>query len=1205
MKNSLKKFAMWVAVIVTLISSIFLPGLAFADRTVTVPSVYGTMKDAAEKYIIASKMKQCLTVLYDKIGDGGGGSYMWMDKDSFGQIFNPIDTTNINTGAWMEYQVQGKVDDGEIWCKNNDANIINVFARAFGFKLEEIYCDKTHPEYGGLLTYYSTVSTDDGDSRVQRTPFSGCASHLNIPKAQYHISANGIETNTDGAYTYLGARYIQSIYDEYVQYSDNPYLTKWDELQNYTDEVRNYFAYLNDFNTACSTQGVTENNRVGTNYFKPIKSFDTDTYAMVDIYYSKSNIVEDDWDKSFGPSGKYECEDVVTRLNELAPAVHLVLTNDKSVACNEAGAEIAAEVKKEANEIIDNPESTDAAKRSAQNAIKQIDDMNRVYWEFTTNASDPNYGVVCKSIPDATDGSIDIDEEDSGATIDPSGNQDQQDACYKGAGVLGWIVCPVTQGLTDLGAKAYKWVEENFLQVKASIFSEDSNGVRTAWSTIRNIANVGFIIMLLFVIVSQVTGFGIDNYGIKRILPKLIVGAIVMNLSYIICELMIDVSNIAGSGLKDILTGMGPGLPTNASSYAASGGQYATVFGVTTIAVAIGMILSSGGLGAILMLFVALLSVVIAILVLFVVLIVRQAGIVVCVVIAPIAVMCYLLPNTEKYFKKWFDLMKGLLLVYPLCGLIIGAGDFVGRIFGNLAANSNDNLQMGFALSAMVVTAIPYLFIPTLLKSSLAAMGNLGAKISGLGARLRGGASGKVRNSNAMKNSKERAAEYRTRVKAGVDRNGNDKQLGKFRRALHGGKRGMARARAQYLRNQDTRNREDSLMNVGFQAAVIGQQKRAEKDEMADYMTLINNETRNGEDAEALYKMYDDYMAKGNKAGAVAVARIAGRRKDTAADFMSKKITGYDNKTGEISDVAAGYNPALLSSVMKEVATGENSGNYRTSTPMGFEFAAQYNREYDPNSAEAPEAKYSEWRNKSGNVDRALDNYVTNSQELMGIKNSSLGEMNRLIVSGGVDPDKAARIQRLASEAIDNRGKTGIWDSTKAENIYKLAGREAEYRAMVNNAAGSVRGENAAAGAEASTMDVRAESTAQTQSAQAQQTVQRATQAQQVAGGAPAPVIQEAVSRTQAPQIQTPQVQTPQVQTPQIQQAEQGSAIDLRAMGDETLLDIATNPNARMDDATRTAAEREYMRRVNAASQHTPPMERPQTPKVNPPENNA
>ena len=229
----------------------------------------------------------------------------------------------------------------------------------------------------------------------------------------------------------------------------------------------------------------------------------------------------------------------------------------------------------------------------------------------------------------------------------------------------------------------------------------------------------------------------------------------------------------------------------------------------------------------------------------------------------------------------------------------------------------------------------------------------------------------------------------RTRLRAGITKDGRESKVwGRAVRTL-GGKQNMARARSQYLKDQDTKQRMNSLMGVGFAAAAIGQQKKAEKDETADYMTLINDRTRNGEDTKALYDLFDSYMEKGNKAGAVAVARIAGRRKDTAADFLNKKITGYDPDTGEISDVAKNYNAKALSSVMKEVATGENSGMYRQSVPLGFEFAAQYNRDYKEKDgipvAGAVNAAYSDWRNQK-NVDRSISNYIPNGQALVGMK---------------------------------------------------------------------------------------------------------------------------------------------------------------------------------------------------------------------------
>ena len=198
--------------------------------------------------------------------------------------------------------------------------------------------------------------------------------------------------------------------------------------------------------------------------------------------------------------------------------------------------------------------------------------------------------------------------------------------------------------------------------------------------------------------------------------------------------------------------------------------------------------------------------------------------------------------------------MKGLLLVYRLCGLVIAAGGFIGRVFGKMAVGGSGDMQMGFALSAMVVQVIPYLFIPMLLRSSLAAMGNLGARISGFGSRISGRIGKRVRSSDMMKSSQELASERRTRFRAGIGSDGKPiKNISTFGKIMRGGKRGMARAANQYLKDEAVRRRGESLLNgVGLDAAIIGQQKQAEKNEMQDYMTLINNETRNGEDDKKL-----------------------------------------------------------------------------------------------------------------------------------------------------------------------------------------------------------------------------------------------------------------------------------------------------------------------------------------------------------------
>ncbi|MCZ6324111.1 hypothetical protein O5165_25825, partial [Escherichia coli] len=46
---------------------------------------------------------------------------------------------------------------------------------------------------------------------------------------------------------------------------------------------------------------------------------------------------------------------------------------------------------------------------------------------------------------------------------------------------------------------------------------------------------------------------GLNNYSIKKMLPRLIVAAILVNLSYYICAIAVDISNILGHSLQQAL----------------------------------------------------------------------------------------------------------------------------------------------------------------------------------------------------------------------------------------------------------------------------------------------------------------------------------------------------------------------------------------------------------------------------------------------------------------------------------------------------------------------------------------------------------------------------------------------------------------------------------------------------------------------------
>ncbi len=376
--------------------------------------------------------------------------------------------------------------------------------------------------------------------------------------------------------------------------------------------------------------------------------------------------------------------------------------------------------------------------------------------DFLSNQSNSNTHGLSDII------SLTASNNDGQGTVDDETGDGDSD-CYNNAGALGWILCPIISTMRDTVEKIYEEIVTPFLRIDVNTFDiGDSNGVYEAWQYFQTIANVIFVIIFLVTIISQITGFGIDNYGVKRLLPKLIVAAILVNLSYIICMLLVDASNIIGAGVSNIF----PDIKTGGS--AISAGQSAvSMFALAGTAAVGGTVLALNP-ALIVPLILGLIGILFSVLFMFILLGVRQAGVVILVAIAPVVIVMYMLPNTKQYFDKWRKLFQALLFVYPLCGLLIGGGDFAGKVI-----LSADNLTFWSYLIGALLSVVPFFFIPTLLRGSMSAAGNIGARITGLGQNLGRGAQQRVGNSQAVQDFQKRAA-------AGIDRNGNMTTRGKL-----------------------------------------------------------------------------------------------------------------------------------------------------------------------------------------------------------------------------------------------------------------------------------------------------------------------------------------------------------------------------------------------------------------------------------------
>ena len=346
------------------------------------------------------------------------------------------------------------------------------------------------------------------------------------------------------------------------------------------------------------------------------------------------------------------------------------------------------------------------------------------------------------------------------------GGEEEKNSC--GIDGMGWLICPLMTFMGGIADASYSVISQ-FLNIRPAIFGEGSDavGAKQAWSFFRDIANVIFVLLFLWVIFSQVSSIGISNYGIKKVLPKLIVGAVLVNLSFYICQLAVDLSNILGFTLKEALEGAVSGVGGSSSNSAIVSGLGTAVAGILVLT---GTVLFA----ALAVSIPTLLSLMLVLLVVLVILIVRQAAIVLLISIAPLAFAAWLLPNTESLFKKWVSMFRGLLMVFPIISLLYGAGKLAGAILMTTATSDPNDTAITMQFAGLAASILPLGATPFVLKSSLNSLGSIGAKIGGLSSVATGSLKNSVMNKSRISDAKN-AWKSRSAKKLAERRSGNTK----------------------------------------------------------------------------------------------------------------------------------------------------------------------------------------------------------------------------------------------------------------------------------------------------------------------------------------------------------------------------------------------------------------------------------------------
>lgn len=343
---------------------------------------------------------------------------------------------------------------------------------------------------------------------------------------------------------------------------------------------------------------------------------------------------------------------------------------------------------------------------------------------------------------------------------------------------VGWLMCQAMEFLgwiTDQGFNLLSSMLE-VEPLKQQVDNEDSK-LYAAWKVFLGFANVVFVFAFLFMIIAYTTNWGLGAYNLKKLAPRMIIAALLVNLSFFLCGIAVDLSNILGGTLKNTLVEMTP--PTSGSANYSSWSEVTkTVVSITPndetyttdnepgadrsaeeeeeepqpsqtppeeedeaaaeekdlwpepTSVLLGGLMLVGGMvlwANLAALVPFMTTALIAIITVLIVLIIRQAVIIVLIAVSPIAMALYVLPNTKKWLDRWFDIFSKFLLIYPAVALVFGASYFASRV---ILDQATENGQTFLAMFALGIQVIPLFITPIIMKFGAGVLDRFGGIVN-------------------------------------------------------------------------------------------------------------------------------------------------------------------------------------------------------------------------------------------------------------------------------------------------------------------------------------------------------------------------------------------------------------------------------------------------------------------------------------------
>ncbi len=359
----------------------------------------------------------------------------------------------------------------------------------------------------------------------------------------------------------------------------------------------------------------------------------------------------------------------------------------------------------------------------------------------------------------------------------PASTSSTTPTCEASGGVLDWIFCAVYNALNSVTAMVLKYFIIPQLKISPLCISSTTGPNCTKgdptyqiWSSFRLYGDIILVIALMVIVASEAMGGGlIDAYSVRKILPRILVAAVLLNLSIYIVAALVDVTNIIGGSIGAVITG--PLKNAGAFHISPSGGIVLATVGVgalflgggalhllshtgTLFSHTGGSFLVDGILVPILLIFLGIL----------ITIVIRKTAIIALIILSPLAFAFYVLPNTQKLFKRWWDLLLEMLMVYPIIVLIFAVSSVMSVLVSTSSAGNTGGIGGAInSLLALVFTVLPLVLVPFSFKLAGDTIGRIASFVDGGRSKIMGMTQNKRQRSReayAARLAGERSKQY-------------------------------------------------------------------------------------------------------------------------------------------------------------------------------------------------------------------------------------------------------------------------------------------------------------------------------------------------------------------------------------------------------------------------------------------------------------